>query len=136
MTIDLGRNAPHHPLPDLVSLGWRWAVVCFHGQLTIGVGTALPSPKTPSSSPKPSTTLAGLHAALKIPATQHQITLLLTVVAGSSFSPATTVALTPGFLALPLSSTKIHGYRPTFVGCARPTAPWNFAMGTSYSLSE
>ena len=97
---------------------------------------ALSSPKAPSSSPKPSTTLASLHIGLKLPETQHQIALLLTVVAGSSFSPATTVALTPGFSALPLSSTKIHGYRPTFVGCARPTAPWNFAMGTSYSLIE
>ena len=129
-------SAPQHSLPDLASLGWLWAVVCFHGQLTIGVGTALSSPKTPSSSLKPSTTLAGLHVCLELPATQHQLALLLTVVAGSSFSPATIVTLAPGFLALPLSSTKIHGYRTTFVGCARPTAPWNFAMGTSYSLSE
>ena len=97
---------------------------------------ALSSPKTPSSSPKPSPTFAGLHVGLKLPATQHQMALLLTVVAGPSFSPATTVALTPGFSALPLSSTKIHGYRPTFVGWVRSTAPWNFAMGTSYSLSE
>ena len=84
---------------------------------------ALLSPKTPSSSPKPSPILAGLHIGLKLPATQHQIALLLTVVAGSSFYPATTVALTPGFSALPLRSTEIHGYRPTFVGYARPTAP-------------
>ena len=97
---------------------------------------ALSSSKAPPRSPKPSTTLVDLHIGLKLPATQHQMTLLLTVVAGSSFSPATTLALTPGFSALPLSSTKIHGYRPTFMGCANSTAPWNFAMGTNYSLSE
>ena len=100
-----------------------WAMVCFHGQLTIGVGMALPSCKTPSSSPKPNKTFAGLHVGLKLPATQHQMALLLIVVAGSSFLPATTVALTPGFSALPLSSTKIHGYRHTFLGCTTPTAP-------------
>ena len=135
-TIDLGRSTPQLSLPDLVYLGWRWAVVCFHGQLTIGVGLAMPSPKTPSSSRKPSMTLTGLHVGFKLPETQYQMALLLIVVAGSSFSPATTIALTPGFFAPPLSSPKIHGYRPTFVGCARPTAPWNFAMGTSYSLNE
>ena len=116
MTIDLGRSTPQHSLPNLVSLGWRWAVVCFYGELTIGVGMALPSPKTPSSSPKPSTTLAGLHVSLKLPATQHQMALLLTVVAGSSFSPATTVALTPGFLALPLSSTQDPWVQAHFCG--------------------
>ena len=136
LTIDLGRSTPQHSLPNLVSLSWQWAVVRVYGQLTIGVGMALSSPKAPPSSPKPSTIFAGLHIGLKIPATQHQMTLLLKVVAGSSFSPATTIALIPGFLALPLSSTKIHGYRPTFVGCARPTASWNFAVGTSYSFSE
>ena len=28
LTIDLGRSTPQHSLPNLVSLGWRWAVVC------------------------------------------------------------------------------------------------------------
>ena len=94
----------------------------------------LPSHRTPSSSLKSSLILLGLHTSLKLPATQHQMVLLLTVVSGSSFPPATTVALTLEFSALPLSSTKIHGYRPIFVGCTRPTALWSFTMGTNYSL--